>query len=1016
MIPHNFFLLRTPLQSLNQIKEVNSQNALFNEALYIASFDLWNEIQKETLIPDEKTRHSVLKYWLRSCSRCTPFGLFAGTGIVYLSDETNIELNTKIGPDRKVRLDMSLLWSVVSLIERNTGIQDQLNYFVNNSLYNSPFDIRYAEASFKNTGLAYNLTSVEKSEYLSAVLSAAGKGASIRDLSTMLALLPDTNFDEAYSFIIELIDSQILKSELEISVSGQTPLTQLISCLKKYKNIENILTGLMDINTLLTDKTAGAKYYEHIRKEVNDLGLGPLSFKNTFQVDAYLTLKSDTIDKGIINELLKKLNKLLVLSQHNRNPALIEFKSMFAKKFEETEVPLSIALDADLGVGYHLVKETNIGGSYWVDDLSLNSNVTNTFSDDSFQHFLQQKYIDYIESEAAQIEITESDLKSFKAINPPPQFSNGMYVMGSFQKLNNEFNSENFQFNLDYVSGSSGANLIARFTHGDETLLEFTREVIRKEEAQYPDVIFAEIIHLPESKLGNVLLRPVLRSFEIPYVGKSGIAKINQIEVDDLFVSVQDNEIILRSKRLNKRIIPRLTTAHNYNHKSLPIYKFLCDLQHQGVTVPRLWSWSQLSQIKVCPRVIYENIIISKASWWITIDDVKDFPQKANDYTAYFSDLQVKFKIPPIVVYVESDNKLLIDFNDPDSSVLLFKEIQKRKRIQIEEFLFDEHNCIVHDADNNPFTNEVVIPVIKTENIIKYQPLTKHIHPPSKYLPGSEWLYFKIYSGVRSLERLLLNHITPFVKKYKSRYEKFFFIRYVDERPHIRIRFYNSDKKNNEFLNKKFNNLVQELLENGYLDAVQIDTYNREITRYNPLLMETVETIFYHDSMAILDFLQLLEESDSEFYRISFCMRSIMEYLREFNILGNEQYLFVKQMAENYFLEHGGSVALKKQLNLKYKNTQKRLVSYMNYSVDQQNGFEEANAILVQRSQNNVELIEDVLCKIHPHEQAYELNNLVGNIIHMSINRAFSSYNRRYELLIYFFLERHLFSVGARLK
>ena len=46
-------------------------------------------------------------------------------------------------------------------------------------------------------------------------------------------------------------------------------------------------------------------------------------------------------------------------------------------------------------------------------------------------------------------------------------------------------------------------------------------------------------------RLGNILFRPLLRSHEIPYLGRSGAPLDRQIPVTDLVVSVAEGEIVL---------------------------------------------------------------------------------------------------------------------------------------------------------------------------------------------------------------------------------------------------------------------------------------------------------------------------------------------------------------------------------------------------------------------------------------------------------------------------------------
>jgi thiopeptide-type bacteriocin biosynthesis protein len=58
------------------------------------------------------------------------------------------------------------------------------------------------------------------------------------------------------------------------------------------------------------------------------------------------------------------------------------------------------------------------------------------------------------------------------------------------------------------------------------------------------------------------------------------------------------------------------------------------------------------------------------------------------------------------------------------------------------------------------------------------------------FLPGSEWIYFKIYTGEKTADNILVKLITPILKKLQKeqQIEKWFFIRYSDPDFHLRIR------------------------------------------------------------------------------------------------------------------------------------------------------------------------------------------------------------------------------------
>ena len=73
------FVLRTPLFPLSALDdpERTMQQPCFREALYLASPDLYTFTGDKTEDAEEKGDAAALKYFLRACSRCTPFGLFA---------------------------------------------------------------------------------------------------------------------------------------------------------------------------------------------------------------------------------------------------------------------------------------------------------------------------------------------------------------------------------------------------------------------------------------------------------------------------------------------------------------------------------------------------------------------------------------------------------------------------------------------------------------------------------------------------------------------------------------------------------------------------------------------------------------------------------------------------------------------------------------------------------------------------------------------------------------------------
>lgn len=119
------FLLRTPSFSFDsqEFAELNGKtlidfftnNQQFREAIYIASKDLYHEVDKSIAnnTISEKLLNSLAKYFIRSKTRCTPFGLFSGFCTGSIGKSTNITLENTSKFEKYIRVDMEVV-SVVT--------------------------------------------------------------------------------------------------------------------------------------------------------------------------------------------------------------------------------------------------------------------------------------------------------------------------------------------------------------------------------------------------------------------------------------------------------------------------------------------------------------------------------------------------------------------------------------------------------------------------------------------------------------------------------------------------------------------------------------------------------------------------------------------------------------------------------------------------------------------------------------------------------------------------------------
>ncbi|MCS4305371.1 lantibiotic dehydratase family protein [Chryseobacterium sp. BIGb0232] len=729
--PYQFFeeyIVRTPLFSCKkfleavnkdeisdeELKNKLADDSVFLEAIYLASPDLYEEItewlQTEKLFPPkehQKLKHTLLKYYSRMSTRCTPFGLFSGAGLGKFNqdDERRVLYEDSVNTDyliRDTKLDMYFLVTLAQYFVKKQGIRDKLLFYPNNTIYKVGTKIRYIEYQYSGGKRDYIISSARLSEELQSVLEFSKKGKTVQELTEIL-ITDEITREDASEFIEELIDNQVLTSEIEPNVSGGDFLDTLISVLQRLQvNETDILISIKD-KLYALDQNIGNSIsdYAEIEKLIKSFGI-EYEQKYLFQTDLYRKDQLTLLPfwKKELKSAFSFLNKINLAVTDTR---LEKFKKAFNERFEAQEVSLQYVLDSEIGIGYK--QNSPLKGIHsYLDDLELPLSEKNKRINIEFnlvQKILNDKLQNALWENQYKIELLDDDFKELDE-----NWDDLPDTISFLTEIISDNGKE--KLFLNGSSGSSAANLLARFCSEKSEIHNLTKAIAQKEESLNPEYILAEVIHLPEARIGNVVRRPTIRNYEIPYMAQSVLREDHQIAVDDLYISLKNNRIVLRSKKLNKEIRPYLTNAHNYFYNTLPVYYFLSDLYSQELRNGIHFNWGGLKDIyKFLPRVEYKNIILTKAAWRISDKDIVFLEPMILDKENFLSELKhwrTKMKIPAWIQWTESDNTLTINLENYDMGKLFILTVKKKKIIMIEEFLFNE---------NQDFKHEFVFPMYK---------------------------------------------------------------------------------------------------------------------------------------------------------------------------------------------------------------------------------------------------------------------------------------------------------------
>ena len=210
----------------------------FREALFIASPGLDDRIEVWLREPDtesgQKIERSLVRYFQRMTSRATPFGLFAGCSVGTIGSRTELQIEGRACYRRQARLDMDYVVGLTTALIRDAALRDALTYRPNSSIYCVNRRLRYMEVRRGEKGWSHHRVGVEASDYLTDTLARAASGARPGDLAAALVQGdPDASLADAEEYVHELIDNQLLVSELTPAVTGPEPIDGLVARLRE---------------------------------------------------------------------------------------------------------------------------------------------------------------------------------------------------------------------------------------------------------------------------------------------------------------------------------------------------------------------------------------------------------------------------------------------------------------------------------------------------------------------------------------------------------------------------------------------------------------------------------------------------------------------------------------------------------------------------------------------------------------------------------------------------------------
>jgi lantibiotic biosynthesis protein len=958
----------------------------FRAALYLASPAFFRILENQSFESGkftEKEKTTLRKYINRYCFRPTPFGLFAAVSLgQWTTEHQPREMISRVFK-ASFQIDQAYQAALAQdLLDHE--LSEHATFTANPSIYRVLDEYRFYRTALDESGSKreYLLESIDFSRLLKGLFRWSDDGWTLNEIIPYIVRSVGCTITEAADYAGFLINAQVLVNCLRPNICGRdylerlagqqrlvSPsriplLVELLGKIGKQTVIDADVIRKLDhgFTTLLPKKSSG--------RQNEQIGV---------------ILQQATDDTGVsirYQELLRDgIYALNALSPADRLPGMENFIRSYQQYFEGQTVPLLVALDPEAGIGYQQAGPEKNNPLLETLHIPYKMKSGTGMEWTAAQGLLLKGWLRSNQLGVSVIELTEEELRSLKL--PAEQQLLGMSVL--FRLIGDAVFIES-------AGGSNAPALMGRFTAINGAISEAAKNMARLIEQQNPQVIFAELLHLSDPHTDNINRRDNIYTYELPIAAASDLTKEFQLALSDLYIRIEDHKVVLFSRKHGKVVIPRLSSAYNHHLNKLPLFRFLADLPYQyGRSNLNLDLRQYFPGQSFYPRIVYRKAILCLATWIITGTTLEALQQQDPVQMLHaFKRLSGKIHLAPVFSLSQGDQELVFN-QENDTEILLFCScIRQKQEVIVKEFL-PQADIRQYNAYLLP-KEPLVLPL--TANVSAF----RSIRSKRKYLPGSEWLYLKVYAPRIGAEHLMLR-LRPLLRKryLNGPISKWFFIRYEDHAPHIRLRMKVAPEDISEVL-IAFKAKLEDRIQQHVIREYQVEVYSRELERYAAAGIEKTEDLFWASSELVLSYL-----NQNRYHRTStihqFALYTTQIMVNEFIVSQNDQLVFLLQSYQQ-FLPEFAEGKVKIELDKKYRELSATIRKTLTANdPGLLSGSAKAGEQFMRISK---EVQQNTSCGNE------ETVHYLRSIIHMHLNRIFTDESRKQEMIVYYLLYKHL--------
>jgi thiopeptide-type bacteriocin biosynthesis protein len=833
--------------------DLHVHHAWVRNALAIASPALYAAMERNGSKPRESkaAREKLLSYLIRMSTRPTPYGLFSGVALAQWGDGTDLSLSDS-APVVRTRPDMQWLHGIVGRVEGRPEVRPHLRCVVNPLAWVAGGRVFLGEGGGPAQEKRRRV-SIRASAVVRRVLGLAREPIPYRELLDRILEAFAVPGSVAEHLLDELLEQRFLFTDLCPPASG-LPAHHVV---RRLAQIPEAQAEARDLEELLSDVSAwdgrgepsAGDGFERLDRRARAL----FEAEHAFQVDMALPLAGRSIARRVADEAARAAEILFRLTPLPHGQRHLDG---YRQKFEEhygghRQIPLLELLDPDLGLGTPVAP-------------------AETMRFERRHARLLALALGALRERRRVVELDDEALAGLATWTPEARdlpTSLDLYFFVAARSAA-ELDAGEFQVIVAPSVGVTGAGrTLGRF--GDvlgAPALDAIRAAADADETR-DRRLWAEVYYKPaRTRSANVAVRPAVRRYEVRLDGvPPGRSDAVNIPLDELVVGLRDGRFYVRWPAANADVVS--CAGHLLNAMQGPaVLRFLCDASHDGQAVLTGFDWGPAREFPYLPRVQSGKSVLHPAQWRIGVilgDRWRGTFEEA------LSILRDEWQLPRHVFVTTADNRLLVDLDDAEQSALIARQVTdaKRRRELVLQEVLPELDRIWTPGPGGRYVTELVASLVlksdseppRTRPEARSAPRIP-IAGPRFRPPGSDWLYLRLCAPPCLQDDVLAAHLSGFAEDVLQRglADRWFFIRYSDPEPHLRIRFRGAPARLTGELLPAACTWAAELVERGLCGRFSFETYDREIERYGGEAgLALAEEIFAADSRAVVRLLAL---------------------------------------------------------------------------------------------------------------------------------------------------------------